>query len=503
MNYLLTLDVGTTSVKTCLYDKKLHLVGYANDEYELVTEANNIIELFPEKYWEAARTGIKKALNTSGISGRSVRAITITTQGETLIPVDHEGRALRNAIVWLDGRAAEEGGYISEKYPPEWVYAVTGLPEINGACPISKLLWIKNHEPHIYRNTFKFMLLEDYLIMKLTGKFVTEKSLLSSTGYFDIVNDCLWQEILDYTGIEKDKFPAVMECGEKVGYIKPDVAFELGIGTDTVVVTGAMDQTAAAVGAGNTKPGIITETTGTALVIAATTQRPDFNHPSRVTIYRHAIRGKYLVIPICMTAGMVLKWFKDEFCQAETQKSRKEGRSVYALLDGTADGVPPLSNGLVLLPYFTGVITPDNNPFAKGVFFGVGLDTKKPHFIRSILEAVGYMLRENIELIEDMGISVEQIRSLGGGSQSNLWLKIKADINGKEIVNMQQSECASLGAAILGGSATGMFDDMDKAAETANGIKDCFTPQESSFKAYQEGYLRYRELYRLVKPMFS
>lgn len=504
MKKLLTLDIGTTSVKISIFDQNLNLISCSNEEYQLITQGVSIVELEAEKYWQAVKNGIYNAIEQGGVERSEIAAVTATTQGETLIPVDHMGNALRNAIVWLDGRASKESNYISGKFDSKSFYAVTGIGECTGFCPVSKIMWIKNNEPEIYKQTYKFMLLEDYIIMKLTGRFVTEKSLICSTGYFDIIRDCLWDEILDYIGVSPDKIPDILECGTVVAALSSLAVDELGFSINTVVATGAMDQTAGAVGAGNLVPGMVTETTGTALCIGATTDCPDLNHPARVVIYRHIYPGKYLIIPISMTAGIVLKWFKDEFCYKEILESQNQDRSVYELFDKIVQEAPPMSNGLILVPYFTGVIQPDNNPYAKGIFFGVGLDTKKQHFLRSIFEAIAFMLRENIELIESVsGESISEVRSLGGGSKSWIWRKIKADISGKKIACMEIPECTSLGAAILGGVAVGMFSDAKHAAQLANRVKDYVQPDESLKDLYNKGYQKYREIYNRLKSLFN
>jgi xylulokinase len=500
---ILTIDIGTTSVKTSIFNERLEMIANFNEEYVLNTKYG-YIEFEAEKYWIMVKNGIERVCGNNGIDKMEISVIAITTQGETLIPVNIEGIPLRKAIIWLDGRASKESEFISRKYDKQSFYARTGIPECTGLCPVSKLLWIKNYEPDVYKNTYKFLLLEDFIILKFTGKFVTEKSLLTTTGYFDIVEDRIWDEILDYIQVNKEKLPEALECGMIVSTIKKDVARELGLNDKTVVVTAAMDQTAGAVGAGNLTPGIVTETTGTALAIAITTETPDFAHPSRVTLYRHIYKNKYLYIPICMTAGIILKWFKDEFCKDEIEQSKREKLSVYEVLDEIVKYVPPLSNGLVLLPYFTGVIQPDNNPKARGVFFGVDLGTKKIHFIRSIYESVAFLLRENTELIEQIsGNSISEIRSLGGGSKSKIWLQIKADVTGKKIISMTENECTSLGVAIIGGVATGMFKNAEEASKSANTPKDYFEPNRDLFTKYQKGYFVYREIYKRLKTLYD
>ncbi len=501
MRTILVFDIGTTAVKAALFDERLSLISSTIEEYTLITQGESVIELAPETYWEALKKSLRRLLADHALA-QSIYAVTVTTQGETLIPVDANGNALRNAIIWLDGRAENQGAYITKRVTSQEFYETTGLPECNGYCPVSKALWIKENEPDVYSRTHKLLLLEDFILLKLTGRFVTEKTLLSSTGYFDIVRDRYWKDMLDMIGIDAGMFPAPLEPGTPVSRILPEIADELGLNREVMVITGAMDQMAAAVGAGNLMPGVVTEVTGTALIIAATTEKPDFTNPARVTIYRHVLPGKYLVIPICMTAGMVLKWFKDAFCFEEFAQSEREHRPAYDILSELAQKAPRLSNGLTLLPYFTGVLQPDNNPAARGVFFGVGLDTQKPHFIRAIFEGVAYMLRENLELLHDMGIVPEEIRSLGGGSKSTLWLQIKADVTRLVIARMQEAESTALGAAILAGFGSGMVANIESAAQSANSIEHRYLADKEAAQAYDGGYRTYRELYSRLKSLF-
>jgi len=500
---ILTFDIGTTAVKASLFDDSLSLLESATREYELIAEKNLYVELDAETYWERIAHCVKLLLARRPQAAREIQGIGITTQGETLIPVDESGKALRRAIVWLDGRAVEESATIRSLFDEKTFYAKTGIPDCNGLCPVSKLLWIKKQEPELYAKTYKFLLLEDYIIMRFTGKFVSEKSLLSTTGYFDIAQDRVWDEMLTRIGVDKGKIPEALECGIPVAAILPEVAEELGLPRGAVIITGAMDQTAGALGAVNVAPGVLSETTGTALSIAVTCENPDFSDARRLTIYRHVSRGRYLYIPICMTAGIVLKWFKDEFCADLVAEAEAGSESVYDLMGKLAESAPLGANGLVLLPYFTGVTQPDNNPAAKGAFLGVGLDTKRRHFIRAIFESIAFMLRENIELIESItGVHIEEIRSLGGGSRSAIWSQIKADVTGKGIRIMAESECASLGAAILVAVAQGHYASVENAAAASNAVRNSFDPLPENSRAYEKGYATYKKLYDRVKDLF-
>ncbi len=497
MKYLLTLDVGTTAVKVGIISQVLDPLVFIVKEYMLFSPEKGIVELNPEVYWKSATEAIKEALASAGIKGSEIAAITCTTQGETIIPVDIEGNPLYNAIVWLDSRAKEEADYISGEYTNADFYKVTGVPEISPLCPIAKILWFKNKKPEIYNSTYKFLLLEDYLVMKLTGRFVSNAAIMCTTGYFDIILNVLWEDMLAYCGIDQHKFCEVLPSGVKAGELTKHAAVETGLPEGIFVATGAMDQVASAIGSGNIKDGIVTETTGTAQVTAATCGIPDLSRWTPVTIYSHAIKDKYLLINISQTAGIILKWFRDEFCRDIVEKEE----SVFAQMDEIAEGIAPLSNGLLLFPHFTGMQIPRMDPNTRGVFFGIGLDTGRGHFIRSIMEAVGYMLRENIEALEELGVRPKSIYSLGGASKSKIWSRIKADICDMEIFLMDREESTSIGAAILGGVACGLISDVESACRLL-GVKGSIKPVQENTIIYNEGYKRYKNLYDCFKELF-
>jgi len=418
--------------------------------------------------------------------------------------VDKTGKALHNAIVWLDERASAQAERISGRFPPEAFYSRTGIPECNGYCPAAKLLWIKEKEPEIYEKTHKFLLLEDYILSRFSGDFVTEKALLCTTGYFDIIRDEYWKEMLDFMDIDTDKLPRPLECGAVLeAKVKAEICSEMNLSSEVKLISSAMDQMTAAAGAGNLEPGIITETTGTGMCIAATSENPDFSNPRRLTIYRHIYPKKYLIIPVCMTAGLVLKWFKDEFCADLSSEAAAKGDSVYTLIDEIVSKTQALSNGLILIPYLNGVLQPDNNPSARGVFYGMALNTGRPEFLRAIMEGIGFMLKENIELIEQVqGRRASEIRSLGGGAKSKTWRQIKADINGIPIAGMSENECTALGAAILAAVALGFYKDAASAAAASNMVLERNKPQPALIEQYEAAYRKYRSIYESLKDLF-
>jgi xylulokinase len=494
MQYLLTLDAGTTAVKAGLFSQALEPVAFSIREYELLTPKTDWVELEPEVYWNNACLAVQDVLARAGIDPADVACITCTTQGETLIPVDASGNPLHRAIVWLDGRARQEAAWIGEKLNRLTLYHWTGLPEVNGYTPAAKLLWIKRNLPGVYRAAEKFLLLEDYLIYRLSGQFVTNPAVMCTTGYFDIQRDELWDEMLQLCGLDAAKIPRILPSGWLVGPLRPEAAQALGLPETVQVTTGAMDQVASAIGSGNVSAGIVTETTGTCQGVAATVDKVVFDSWSPVTYYSHAVQGKLLKIVINQTAGIAYKWFRNEFCQDFV----REGEDAFRRMDELAAGEPALSRGVAFFPHMTGMQFPVVDERARGAFFGVGLDATRGCFLRAIMEGVGYMLRESME---KMDIVPEKVISLGGGARSELWCRIKASICNTEILVLEDQESTSLGAAMLGGLAMGMFESLEAASGKLKAAR-AFTPDPAEQKAYEAGYHEYLSMYRQFAPLF-
>lgn len=502
----LTIDVGTTAVKVCAVTEDFEILACKTMEYSLNTEGKNVT-IAAEEYWKYTKKGIRAVVESCG--GDRIAGIAVTTQGETMIPVNEQGEPLYTAVVWLDGRAGEQAEYIRSQISPKEFYQKTGVPECNELCPVSKLLWFMQREPEVYHKTRYFLLLEDYIIFRLTGRMVTEKSLLSTTGYFDIVEDRVWDEILEKIGFDAGKIPPAMDCGEIVSEISEAAARELGLGKNTLVVTGAMDQVCGAIGAGNSIPGMLTETTGTALCIGKTIGKTPINPDYPIPVYRHYKKDLQLLLPVCMTAGMALKWFKDTFCEKEAEEAASAGEDVYELLNRMAEASQPLAGGVVMLPYLAGSLQPYQKPDFRGGFLGVGLESKKCDFVRALMEGVSFMLKENLELLEKLGgTKSDFLVSMGGGAKSDIWCQIKANVTGLPVHTLRESETASIGAAMLcalglGGqsrladmAATATMaataDAKAAVAVTAGGnLKKVYEVQQEELEKYQEGYERY------------
>jgi xylulokinase len=302
--------------------------------------------------------------------------------------------------------------------------------------------------------------------------------------------------------VTEGQFGRLVEPGAAIGKLDARGAAEAGLSVSTLAVAGALDQTIGALGAGNVTPGVVSETTGGALAVVATTAGPVFDPLRRLPCFYHARPGHYCLFPWGQTAGMALKWFRDEFYRAERVAAAQAGSDAYDLITAEAELAPPGCDGMTALPHLEGAFTPEYNPAARAVFFGATLRSGRGHFARALMEGVTYMLKRQVDLIEGLGVEVGEIRSIGGGARSPLWLRMKADTLGKTVRTVESEETACLGAAMLGAVATGCYAGLDEAATAMVRLKGTIEPDPKHRAAYAEGYARYCELYDRLAPMF-
>jgi xylulokinase len=502
MESLLAFDLGTTALKCALHDLQGKVIAKAAVEYQLITPETDAVEMETEVYWQAFKTALWKVLKESGVNPSSIKAMGVSAQGETLILVDRNGQPLRRAIVWLDNRAQKEAGELADKFGDHDAYQITGQVKLVPTWPASKILWIRKHELPVFNNTSKFLLIEDYFLHRLTGEFVCEGSLVTSTCYWNFRTRAWWPEMLQELGITSAQLPECRESGEMVGRLRPKIAAELALSPDTVVCTGALDQACGAIGVGNIQPGIFSENTGAALAICASVKEATLDPRRQMPCHYHGLPGLYMLHTFT-GGGIVLRWFRDEFGQTEKAISKTNGLDAYDLLGEEAGRVPAGCEGLVMLPHLQGAMAPEANPKATGVFYGFTLRHGRGHFARAIMEAICFIVRRNIEVIEGMGVPVTEIRALGGGSRSRIWKQIEADITGRAVLTTNNEEASTLGAAILAGKAVGLYASVEEAIGQMVQIKARFEPTRENIPVYEDAFKAYVDLYDALCPLFA
>lgn len=502
MSLLLGLDIGTTSVKAAVFDLAGRCLAIANQDYQLDTPAPGRVELDPERYWRAASEVVQQAVSSSNVTPDAIVAVGVSSQGETTICVDEEGKPLYPALVWLDHRAQSEAHALDRALGSD-SYARTGIPTIDPTWTACKIAWIRNHEPDVFRRTHRILLAQNFIVHRLTGEFVTDVGVACTTLLLDITTQTWWKEALDAVGIAPELLPELRRVGDVAGPLTSEAADALGLKPGLPVVLAGMDQIAGAVGAGNLRPEIISESTGGALTIQVTVDRSDVDPSAQIPVYTHALPGKYLFDPVCETGGLTLKWFRDEFCLDDVIHARETGQDPYDLITALASGIAPGCEGLVMLPHLTGAFSPEYEPAARGVFAGFTLAHTKGHFARSVLEAVAFMLRRNIELVRGSGIQLKEIRATGGGARSQLWRQIKADICQLPVVSLQVEDTALLGDAMLAALAVGLFGDLHQAADAMVGLGERVLPNPDNRDVYDTAFHRYVRTFEAMAPIFG
>ena len=462
MNFM-GIDIGTTSVKTAVFNEALEQQASLTADYTLDAHGD-LVEFDGEQYWEIVKGEIEKIQRE-----HRVDALAVDTQCETLILTDENGTPVRPAIVWLDNRATREAELITEHFGHKRVYEITGQPEITATWPACKLLWVKRHEPTVWAKVKKVFLLEDWILYKMTGRFISEKTLQSSTIYFDIHKADWWNEMLDFIGVTPSMLPTLCSSAREVGSYQ-----------GMRVVTGAIDQIAGAIGAGVVKKGIVSEMTGTTMVIFMPSDSvPAYNEASIVPCH-YNYDDRYCLLSWTPTAGMALKWFRNALCESFS----------FAELDELAASVPAGSDGVTFLPYLCGSTMPKYNPAARGSFTGLTTEHHRGHFVRAVMEAVSCMLKSNLDYL---GLDVEEIRTMGGGANSALWCQMKADMTGKRLVTLKNKETACLGSAILAAVGVGAFASVEEAAQRIEPGK-VYSPCGTDYSACYERYVAYDKI---------
>ena len=492
-NYFLGIDAGTTLIKTVLFDESGSQVCGASSENRIYYTEEGGAEIDLELYWKELSGSINKVMKVSGVGRDDVKALAVSAHGVTVVPVDSSGIPLRRAFSYLDKRGTREARELIDVFGRRQLFANTGQPNILPVLIPVKVLWMKYHEPEVFNTFYKLVTVDAYLAYKFTGLWVATPSISATTGFIKLENGDFWCESMEYMGITPERLGKVKQSGTPIGTLHPKVAKNLGLSEKTLVVCGALDQAAGCVGTGNLTEGVITESTGTVLAISATVDEPRIDDDRPAPCFAHAVPQKFIMLPYCLSGGSVLKWFRDEFYEGVD----------YASIVGSAEGVRAGSDNLLMLPHLTGADSPEYNSNARGVFYNIDLRHTRAHFIRALLEGIGYMLRRNMELLRSLGLAVDNIRCIGGGSRSKLWNQIKADITGISVATFETEEVAALGAALLASVGCGFFTSIEEGCRRFVRIKETFVPNENNAHVYDECYERYVELYRRLEPMFT
>ena len=496
---VMAIDVGTSGTRTAVFEATTgSLVAQTHREYASHFPHPAWVEQQADDWWRTTCTTAQSTVKQLGNQVEAIMAVSITNQRETIVPVDVEGKALHNALVWQDRRTIPQCQFIQEELGAETVYHETGLT-IDPYFSAPKILWFKNEKSKIFQKAHKFLLVHDFIFHRLTGEFATDHSNASRTMLF-AVQQMEWSQLMcERLGIPKEKLPVSHPSGTKIAEVTGPAAKATGLPKGLPVVVGGGDQQCGAVGVGVVKPGRVKATIGTGTFILAFEDKPRFDSQRRLLCSCHAVPNRWVIEASIFTSGIIYRWFRDQFGQEEKQLAKLLNSDPYELMNEQARQSPPGSRGIVVLPHFVGAGAPYWNPEARGVIVGLALGHSRADIIRAIMEGSAFEVRRNLETMQSMDISLKELRLTGGATRSQIWNQIQSDITQLRVQRSQIEEATALGAAILAATGGGCYRDVSQAAEAMVSIGEQYKPSVKLANRYNQLYSIHNDTYQALE----
>ena len=504
MNYLIGIDLGTSSTKTVLFDEKGTVIASAGRYYPLYTPNNGWAEQKPEDWRDAALETIAKVVKDSGVAADDIKGLGISGQMHGLVMLDEAGEVIRPSIIWCDQRTGKECREITEKVGAKRLIEITANPALTGFTA-SKILWVRNHEPENYAKCKHILLPKDYVRYVLTGEFATEVSDASGMQLLDVPKRQWSDEILEKLDIDKSLLAKVYESPEVTGTILPEIAKKTGLSTSTVVVGGAGDNAAAAVGTGVVEDGKAFTTIGTSGVVFAHSSDISIDPKGRVHTFCCAVPGAWHVMGVTQAAGYSLAWFQGNIGTEYAHKAEEQGCSSFDLINADVLKTPIGANRLIYLPYLNGERTPHLDANCRGVFFGLSSMHTTADMARAVMEGISYSLTDCNDIIREMGINVTEMMACGGGAKNAVQRQMMADMFGCDGKTVTATEGPALGVAILAGVGAGIYDSVEDACRKmihTDPEKECH-PDAAATKEYEKFHQLYKKLYDDLKDDYQ
>jgi xylulokinase len=491
VSHVLGIDASTTATKAVLVDEAGSVIGIGSAEYGFDAPQPLWSEQEPSLWWDGTVGAVRSVLASTGIDAASIAAIGLTGQMHGAVLLDADDRVLRPAILWNDQRTAHACDEIREAVGAERLIEVTGNDAVTGLTA-PKLVWVRDHEPDVWRRIAHVLLPKDYVRLELTGEHALDKADGAGTLLFDLAARDWSPEVLDALRIPREWLPATHEGPTITGSVTERAAAATGLSAGTPVVAGGGDQSANALGVGVTAPGTVALSLGTSGVVFAATDAPLYDPLGRVHAFCHALPGRWHLMSVMLSAAGSLRWFRDALAPGEP----------FEALVATAAAVPAGSEGLLFLPYLSGERSPHPDPLARGAFIGLNLGHDRAHLLRAVLEGVAFGLRDGLDLMIAAGMPApSQVLASGGGIASPLWRQILADVLNSELATVGTTEGAAYGAALLATEAAGWFPSVEEAVAAFVRATPVASPGPDTAR-YGELHAAYRELYPALRPFF-
>lgn len=448
----------------------------------------------PEDWWRAAREAIRAALAAGSIEPRSIRAIGLSGQMHGAVLLDDASQVVRPAIIWCDQRTDAECQWLTDTIGRTRLLALTSNPALTNFT-LPKLLWVRAHEPALWRRVRHVLLPKDFVRLRLSGEYATDVADGSGTLMLDVVRRQWSRDVVDATGLDPAILPGVFESGEVCARVSREAAAVTGLCEETPIVAGAGDQAAGAIGMGITRSGTVSVTIGTSGVVFAATDRPALDPGGRLHTFCHAIPDRWHVMGVTQAAGLSLRWLREQLDPAGT------GDEAYATLTAEAAAIEPGADGLLWAPYLMGERTPHLDPHIRAALIGLAANHTRGHIVRAVLEGVAFSLRDSFTIFEEIGVQVRRVRLGGGGARSSLWRQIQADVYGHAVETVAADEGSAYGAALLAGVGARLWPSVDEACDQVVRARVAASPHPRHVPVMNERYAAYRRIYDALRTI--
>ena len=491
--YAIGCDVGSQSLKGVLLDPEGRAFAQASAAYDVDYPHPAWAQQDPATWRAALATVIRGLLGDARIPATEIATLGLASQVDGLVAVDAEGEALHPAIIWLDRRAADQSQAMRTRLDPDRIRQITGL-NLDASHVAPKILWLRDRHPDLFERAAGLLLPGSALVAWLTGERVVDHANASSTLLYDVTTRAWSAEMLAATDLDADRLGEIRAAADVVGPLRPAAAEALGLTTSTRVIVGTGDEHGATLGAGGIVPGIVVDITGTAEPVCVAATTPVVDETGLVETHGHADPRVWLVENPGFVSGGSVTWFRGAL-----------GGGAAADLDTeAAASTGPGSDGVTFLPTLSGATAPRWNDEARGVFAGLSLNHGRAHLYRALLEGCTFALRDIVDRLDSMGLAGDEMRVVGGGARSPLWLQMKADVTGRTVRTLATDEATAMGAAMLAAVDAGIVRDLDEAVERCVQMDArAYDPDQTTARAYADAYGRYRRLFDAVEPTFA
>lgn len=492
------IDSSTTASKAIAWNKQGQAIAEGRTSYPLLRPEPTWFEQNAEDWWVSICAALKELLDQ--IDATNVEALCITHQRESFVPVDEQGRPIRNAILWLDERTQAQLRFLDNKIGADKIHQITGKP-LSMTPSLPKLAWLLQNEPDTIEQAYKFLDTHAFLVYHLTGHFRTSLASADPMGLVDMQNHTWATELMDPLGFRLNQFPELVPPGEIIGKLSRNASVATGLPAGLPVIAGAGDGQCAGLGANAISAGRAYLNMGTAVVSGPFSAEYVVDRAFR-TMYAPIV-GNYFLETVIRSGVLTVGWFVDKIAGDMDGSSRS--LNPEEILETAAAEVPPGALGLMLVPYWTSVSTPYWDPAASGITIGWSTSHGKEHFYRAVLEGIAFEQRlvgDGVMAVTEQPFS--EYVTLGGGSRSKLWCQIMADVTGVPIVRSTTTEATCLGAGILAATAVGWYTNVYRAATAMTDTADRFTPNPETRQIYNRLYIDvYRKLFPTMQPLLN